>query len=79
MHSKDAKRGEVLVNKIVLLSGETEPNQRRILFHTRCKCEDKCCDMIIDGGSTKNLVYGHEVEDEEVETPTSISYFLGAR
>ena len=55
-HSKDVKRGEVLVNERVLLSGETEPGQRRSLFHTRCKCEDKCCDVIIDGGSTNNLV-----------------------
>ena len=26
------------------------------MFHTRCKCEDKYCDVIIDGRSTKNLV-----------------------
>ena len=39
-----------------MLSGETKLDQRRSLFHTRCKCEDKCCDVIIDGGSTKNLV-----------------------
>ena len=37
------------MNRRVLLSGETEPDQRRSLFHTRCKCEDKCCDVIIDG------------------------------
>ena len=44
------------MNRRVLLSGETEPDQRRSLFRTRCKCEDKCCDVIIDGGSTNNLV-----------------------
>ena len=44
------------MNRRVLLSGETEPNQRRSLFRTRCKCEDKCCDVIIDGGSIDNLV-----------------------
>ena len=55
-HLEDAKRGETLVNERVLLSGEIEPGQRRSLFHTRCKCEDKCCDVIIDGGSTDNLV-----------------------
>ena len=55
-HSEDAERGEVLVNERVLLSGETEPGQRRSLFCTRCKCEEKCCDVIIDGGSTDNLV-----------------------
>ena len=30
--------------------------KRRSLFCTRCRCEDKCCDVIIDGGSTKNKV-----------------------
>ena len=55
-HSEDAKRGEVLVNKRVLLSSETKPGQRRSLFRTRCKCENKCCDVIVDGGSTENLV-----------------------
>ena len=55
-HSEDAERGEVLVNERVLLSGETEPGQRRSLFRTRCKCKDKCYDVIIDGGNTDNLV-----------------------
>ena len=55
-HSEDVERGEVLVNERVLLSGETKPRQRRSLFRTRCKCEDKCCDMIIHGGSTDNLM-----------------------
>ena len=43
------------MNRRVLLSGETEPDQRRSLFHTRCKREDNC-GVIIDGGSTDNLV-----------------------
>ena len=56
LHSKDVERGEVLVNRRALLSGENEPNQRISLFHTRCKCEDKGCDVISDGGSIENLV-----------------------
>lgn len=55
-HLEDAERGEVMVNEMILLSGETELGQRRIFFHTRCKCEGKCCDVIVDGGSTDNLV-----------------------
>ena len=55
-HFKNAKRGEVLVNRRALLSGENEPHQRRILFCTRCKCEDKFCDVIIDARSNKNMV-----------------------
>ena len=26
------------------------------MFHTSCKCEDKCCDVIVDGGNIDNLV-----------------------
>ena len=55
-NSEDAERGETLINRRVLLSGENEPEQRRSLFSTRCKCEGKCCDVIIDSGSTDNLV-----------------------
>ena len=61
-HSKDVERGEVLVNKKVLMSGETEPDQKRSLFCTRCKCEDKCCDVIIDGGSIDQLVLENMVK-----------------
>ena len=54
--SEDVERGEVLVNKMVIPSSEIEPRQWRSLFRTRCKYEGNCCDVIIDGGSTKNLV-----------------------
>ena len=54
-HVEDIERGEVLVNRRIMLSGENELDQRRSFFHTRCKCEGKCCDVIIDGGSTNNL------------------------
>lgn len=40
----------------VLLSGDNELDQRRGLFHTRCRCEDKYCDVIIDDGSIDNPV-----------------------
>ena len=56
LHSKDVERGEVLVNERVLLSTKIEPGKRRILFHTRCKCDGKCCDVIVDGGNIDNLV-----------------------
>lgn len=54
-HFEDAEKGEILVNKRVMLSGENELDQRS-LFQTQCRCEDKCCDVIIYGGSTNNLV-----------------------
>ena len=70
------------MNRRVILNGETEPDQRRSLFHTRCKCEDKCCDVIIDDGSTENLMSEKMVTKlnlKRQKTPTSISYCLGAR
>ena len=39
------------MNERILLSCETEPGKS-----TRCKCEDKFCDVIIDGGNIDNLV-----------------------
>lgn len=45
-----------MVDERVLLNGETKPRQRRSLFHTKCKCEGKYCDVIVDDGSTNNLV-----------------------
>ena len=38
------------------MSCENKPDQRRNLFCIRSRCEDKCCDVIIDGGSIKNQV-----------------------
>lgn len=55
-HFEDAKRGEVLVSRRVLLSGDNELEQRRILFHTRCMYEDKCCDVIINSRSIENIL-----------------------
>ena len=33
-----------------------EPPQQKALFKTVCKVQGKCCKVIIDGGSTNNLV-----------------------
>ena len=55
-HSEDDERGEFIVNRRDRLSSENELDQRKILFCTKCKCKGKCCDVIIDGGRTNNLV-----------------------
>ena len=43
-----------------LLKSEQQPieetRQRKRIFKTICKVQDKCCNLIIDGGSTENLV-----------------------
>ena len=39
-----------------------EPAQRKSLFMTKCKSQEKCCKMVIDSGSTYNLVSTEIVE-----------------
>eukprot|EP00253_Pinus_taeda_P030039 PITA_30039 len=51
--------GEALVlNKVLLKPAKenAEPDQQKALFRTVCKSQGKCCTLIIDSGSTDNLV-----------------------
>ena len=51
--------GESLLLKRVLLKADKEtgePTQRKSLFRTTCKSKGKCYKVIIDNGSTDNLV-----------------------
>jgi hypothetical protein len=55
----------------VLLTPEKEvenPVQRNSLFRTACKTEDRVCKVIVDSGSTDNLVSMEIVEKLELET-----------
>jgi hypothetical protein len=55
----------------VLLKPEVEiekPVQRNSLFRTACKTKDKVCKVIIDSGSTDNLVSTEMVEKLELKT-----------
>jgi hypothetical protein len=55
----------------VLLKPEVEvekPVQRNNLFRTGCKTKDRVCKVIIDSGSTDNLVSTKMVEKLELET-----------
>ena len=59
------KEGEYLMMKRVLVKTEKkahEPAQRKSLFKTKCKSQGKCCKMVIDNGSTYNLVSTEMVE-----------------
>eukprot|EP00253_Pinus_taeda_P009239 PITA_09239 len=59
------KTGEASVSNKVLLkpSKETaEQTQRKALLRTVCKSHGKCCKLIIDSGSTDNLVATEMVE-----------------
>ena len=53
------EEGESLMMKRVLVKTEKkahEPSQRKSLFKTKCKSQGKCCKMVIENGSTDNLV-----------------------
>jgi hypothetical protein len=55
----------------ILLKPEAEiekPVQRNSLFRTTCKTKDKVCKVIIDSGSTDNLVSTEMVEKLELKT-----------
>jgi hypothetical protein len=55
----------------ILLKPEKEvenPVQRNSLFRTACKTKDRVCKVIVDSGSTDNLVSTEMVEKLELET-----------
>eukprot|EP00253_Pinus_taeda_P003807 PITA_03807 len=65
------ERGESLVlNKFFLKPAKkmAEPPQRKTLFRIVCKVQGKCCQMIIDSGSTNNLVSTKVVEKLKLKT-----------
>ena len=67
---KGAEYGRSLVMKKFLLKPETEvekPMQRNSLFRTACKTKDRVCKVIIESGSTDNLVSINMVEKLELE------------
>jgi hypothetical protein len=50
-----------------------EPVQRNSLFRTDCKTSDRVCKVIIDNGSTNNLVSMEMVEKLKLETTTHLN------
>jgi hypothetical protein len=44
------------------------PVQRNKLFQTACKTKDRVCKVIVDSGSTDNLISTNMVEKLELET-----------
>ena len=53
-----------MMNKVLLKleKEQAKPAQRKSLFRTTCKVQGKCCKMVIDSGSTDNLVFTEMVE-----------------
>lgn len=69
------EKGESLMFKRVLVEKSSEdigPTQRKNLFQTIFKSGGKCCKVIVDSGSTENLVLEEMVENlglKRVEHP----------
>eukprot|EP00253_Pinus_taeda_P035412 PITA_35412 len=74
--------GEALVlNKVLLKPAKeaTKQTQQKALFRIVCKSHGKCCKLIIDSGSTDNLVATKMVEKLELKrlkhpTPYKVSW-----
>lgn len=66
MHDKIPESGELLMMKRVLLKPQKvvqELSQRRNLFRTMFKAKGKCFKLIIDNGSTNNIVSTEMVDN----------------
>jgi hypothetical protein len=71
VEAEDAEGGRSLMMRKVLLTPEKEMEssvQRTRLFRTACKTKDRVCKVIVDSGSTNNLVSTEMVEKLELET-----------
>lgn len=64
---EEAKGGEILMTRRALISDDNELAQRKKIFKTRCKCEGKDCNVIIDNVSTNNLVLEEMVKKLKLE------------
>jgi hypothetical protein len=71
VEEEEAEEGRSLMMRKVLMKPEKEvrePVQRNSLFRTACKTRDRVCKVIIDSGSTDNLVSTEMVEKLKLET-----------
>jgi hypothetical protein len=59
-----------MMRKIILKLEKDMENlvQRNNLFRTTCKTKDRVCKVIVDSGSTSNIVSIEMVEKMELET-----------
>jgi hypothetical protein len=71
VEAKGAEDGTYLMLRKVILKPEVEvekPVERNSLFRTTCKTKCRGCKVIIDSGSTDNLVSTNMVKKLELET-----------
>ncbi|XP_020270704.1 uncharacterized protein LOC109845858 [Asparagus officinalis] len=57
-----------VVRRLLLAPKVEEPLQRHNIFRTRCTVQQKICDVIIDSGSSENIVSRHMVEKLGLKT-----------
>lgn len=58
----------IIFFKLLLAPKLAEVTQRHALFQTRCTIKNKVCDVMMDSGSTKNIVSKVLVQALELET-----------
>ena len=66
-----------MMNKVLLNpeKEQAEISQRKSLFRIMCKVQGKCCKMVIDSGSTDNIVSTEMVEKVSLKkTKHPVSY-----
>jgi hypothetical protein len=71
VEAEDDEGGRSLMMRKFLLTPEKEvesPIHRNRLFRTACKTKDMVCKVIVDSGSTDNLISTEMVEKMELET-----------
>jgi hypothetical protein len=76
MKAEATEEGRSLMMRKVLVKPEKEvrePVQRNNLFRTACKTRDRVCKVIIDSGSTDNLVSTEMVEKLKLETTAHLN------
>jgi hypothetical protein len=80
MKAETTEEGRSLMMRKDLVKPEKEvrePVQRNNLFRTACKTKDRVCKVIIDSGSTDNLVSMEMVEKLKLEMTTHLSSVQG--
>jgi hypothetical protein len=63
-------RRSLMMQKVILTPEKEAENpvQRNIIFWTACKTKDRVCKVIVESGSTNNLISTEMVEKLELET-----------
>jgi hypothetical protein len=71
VEAEGVEYGKYMMMKKVLLNPKAEVEklvQRNSLFRTACKTKDRICKVIINSGSTDNLVSTYMVEKLDLDT-----------